>query len=340
LKNIKRYRNIVLFFLVLYSYNVSSQDLHYSQFYNSPLNLNPALTGIFNGDHRFTASVRDQWRFVPIPWFTFSGAYDFRIIPDSEKYFWGFGANVNYDRQGDSKLTLAALNLSGSYNRILSKNHILSLGIAVGLGNRGFDLRNLTWDKQWTQQGGYNPISSSGEDFDVQSVTFVETGAGINYRLQKTNRTKVDFGVGAFHLYQPVTTFYNTDNKRLPTNISFSTIGSIELTSVFDLQLHGLHQLQSAYRETVIGGLGKYYLNNTRGKETEIHFGLGYRTARSWIPTLAVAFQQWYVSLSYDIDNTEFNNIVNSNKGGPEIHFRYIITNVKPLSTVKLCPIY
>ena len=30
-----------------------SQDLHYSQFYNAPLVISPALTGIFNGDQRF-----------------------------------------------------------------------------------------------------------------------------------------------------------------------------------------------------------------------------------------------------------------------------------------------
>ena len=55
---------------------IQGQDLHYSQFYNSPQNINPALTGVFNVDHRYMVSMRDQWRFVPVPWFTMSGAYD------------------------------------------------------------------------------------------------------------------------------------------------------------------------------------------------------------------------------------------------------------------------
>ena len=325
--------------LVLFCGKMQSQDLHYSQFYNSPLNLNPALTGIFNGDQRFTASVRDQWRFVPIPWFTFSGAYDFRLPTDSEKQFIGLGVNVNYDRQGDSKLTLASLNIAGSYSRVLSKNHVLSGGLLLGIANRGFDTRNLTWDKQWTGDT-FDPSAGSGESFDVQGVTFLETAAGINYRLQKTSRTKMDIGVSAFHLVQPTTTFYNTDNKKLPANVTFAMIGTIQLVQSLDLQLHGMHQMQTTYRETVFGGLGKIYLNSARGKETELHVGFGYRTAGSYIPTLALKYKEWYASLSYDIDDTEFNQILSNNRGGPEIHVRYIITKVKPLKDIKLCPIY
>ena len=95
----------LLVFLIL-GVNISAQDLHYSQFYNSPQNLNPALTGVFDGDHRLTFSMRDQWRFVPVPWTTFSLAYD-KNIPSSKYYsvFYGLRLNFNYDKQGDTRLT-------------------------------------------------------------------------------------------------------------------------------------------------------------------------------------------------------------------------------------------
>lgn len=328
-----------LMLIALFCEFIYSQDLHYSQFYNSPLNLNPALTGIFNGDQRFTASVRDQWRFVPVPWFTFSGAYDFRLKTESEERLIGLGINFNYDRQGDSKLTLASLNAAGSYSLVLSKNHIISGGLLLGVGNRGFDTRNLTWDKQWTGDS-FDPSLSSGESFDLQSVTFLETAAGVNYRLQKSSRTKLDLGVSAYHIIQPQTNFYHTENKKLPINLGFALIGSLQLAESFDLQLHGLHQAQSSFRETVLGCLGKVYLNSRRGKETEIHIGMGYRTAGSYIPSIAFRYREWYAAISYDVDKTEFNQILNNNKGGPEVHLRYIITKVKPLKVIKLCPIY
>jgi len=338
MKTMKRYA-ILHFLLFFLSVNAFSQDLHYSQFYNSPLNLNPALTGIFNGDQRFMASVRDQWRFVPVPWFTFSGSYDFKIYPENEKEFFGLGFNFNYDRQGDSRLTLASLNVSGSYSRVLHKNHVISGGILLGLGNRGFNLNNLTWDKQWDGEF-FNPGAGSGENFDVRGVTFLETAAGVNYRLQKDTRTKLDLGAGFYHLTRPQTNFYNTENQKLPINTTLSAVGSVQLTSALDLQVHALQQLQGSYRETVLGALGKIYVSQQRGKETIVQVGMGYRTAGSYIPTVGLEYVQWYVGFSYDADSTEINDVLNTSKGGPEIHVRYIISKVKSLKTLKVCPIF
>ena len=43
---------------------VQSQDIHFSQFYASPLNLNPATTGVLSCDLRFSAIYRNQWASV------------------------------------------------------------------------------------------------------------------------------------------------------------------------------------------------------------------------------------------------------------------------------------
>jgi type IX secretion system PorP/SprF family membrane protein len=315
------------------------QDLHYSQFYNSPLNLNPAQTGIFNGDKRFNLSFRDQWRFVPVAWTTFSLAYDFKKYLADDKHFLGLGGNLNYDRQGDSKLTLTGLNLAGSYTRSLNSSNLLSGGLMLGVNGRGYNTTNLTWDKQWNGVA-FNSGINSGEKFDVRRVILFELASGLNYRYQRSERTKVDIGIGAYHLHQPTTTFYNSPNEELPLHMTYSLIGSMELMKNLDIQINGLHQAQEEYKETIIGGLAKLYINQKRGKETQVHVGLGYRTAGSIIPTFAVQFNEWYGSFSYDLDNNNFNDISSSNRGGPEFHLRYIIKNVRPLSTRKNCPIY
>ncbi len=315
------------------------QDLHYSQFYNSPLNLNPAQTGIFNGDQRFTLSMRDQWRYVPVPWTTFSASYDYKILPENVKDLFAVGFNFNYDRQGASRLNLSGLNASGSYSRVLNRNNIITAGALLGFASRGFSLDDLTWDKQWDGTT-FDPTAGSGENFDVRRVYFLESSLGLNYRLQKDERTKVDLGIGAYHIYRPTTGFYNIENKRLPTNVSLSAIGSVKIIDALDIQLQILRQIQDEYREMVYGGLAKIYLSQQRGKATQVHVGLGYRTAKSFIPTVAVQFNSWYVSLSYDFDDTELNQVLNSSRGGPEIHLRYIITKVKPLNDRKVCPIY
>lgn len=330
---------MLLMVLALVLNQSQAQDLHYSQFYNSPLNLNPAQTGIFNGDQRFIASFREQWAFVPVPWTTFSASYDYKILPEEEKNIFGVGFNFNYDRQGAARINLSGLNVTGSYSRVLNKSNIVTVGALLGFSSRGFNDRDLTWDKQWDGLV-FNEGTGSGENFDLQRVNFLETGIGLNYRLQKDARTKIDLGIGGYHLYEPTANFYNTDDNKLPLHLTLSAIGSVKLIDALDIQLQFLRQYQGVYREMVFGGLAKIYLSKKRGKETQLHAGLGYRTAKSFIPTVAVQFNQWYLSFSYDFDNTELNEILQSNRGGPEIHLRYIITKVKPLQDRKVCPIY
>lgn len=331
---------ILVFVLFFMCTKIYSQDLHYSQFYNSPQNYNPATVGVFNGDHRFIASLRDQWRFVPVPWFTMSGAYDRRFdIGRSGKQFIGAGGIFNYDRQGDSKLQLASLNLSGSYNYVLHRNHIVGIGLLMGVASRGFSNADLTWDKQWNGDS-FDPNLPSGENFDTRRVTFFENALGLNYRFQKSSRTYVDLGGSAFHLINPAANFYDVENTKLPRHFILTGIGNIRLLQKLDLQVQGLQQYQGDYKETVFGGLIKYYLNTKPGKVFHVHAGLGYRTAKSWIPTIAIQYNEIYASFSFDVDTNEFNRLLNSNRGGPEFHVRYIITNVKPLHEHKACPIY
>lgn len=326
-----------LLFLAL---SARGQDLHYTQFYNAPHTYNPAHVGVYNGDRRMQADLRDQWRWVPVPWFTFGMAYDQKIYPKkSDNHFFSLGGSFAYDRQGASRLNLSSANVNGTYSRILSKNHILTAGLTLGFSTRGFSLQDLTWDNQWTGES-IDPSLGSGETFDAQRIYFMESALGLNYRYQISSRTKFDLGVGSFHILEPSAGFYENEDQVLPRNYNFSLIGSIYLLPQLDLQVHALHQIQNEYRETIIGGLGKIYVNRKRGKETELHVGLGYRLTGSLAPTIALQYRQLYVGASYDTDRTDFNTILEDNKGGPEFHVRYTITTVKPLNAFKTCPIY
>ncbi len=316
-----------------------SQDLHYSQFYNSPQNINPALTGVFNGDHRFILSHRGQWRYVPVPWTTFSGAYDKNITPyHNEKLFYGLGFNLNYDRQGDSRLNLLNVGINGALHAKLNDKNIVSIGLGLGFASRGFDTKSLRWDKQWNGDI-FNTSLSSQEAFEsTERTSYFETGLGINYRYQKSNRTNLDLGIGALHLIEPSVQFLGDTPTKLPRRYTFSGVGNFKVADRFDIQLHLFHQLQGKYNETVFGGLGKLHLNQNRGKELQLHLGLGYRTSGSFIPTAAIQYKEWYVGFNLDVDKTDFNKTLNTSRGAYELHLRYIIKNVKPFR-FKNCPI-
>lgn len=114
---------------------------------------------------------------------------------------------------------------------------------------------------------------------------------------------------------------------------------AIKLASSFDLLLHGQYQLQQAYRELVLGGYGKFYLNQKRGKELNLLVGLASRLDDAIVPKIAVEYKTWYAGFSYDITTSGFKNVVN-NRGGPEFSLMYILVKAHPLTVLKSCPIF
>src|ERR1035437_9240949 len=58
-----------------------AQDIHFSQYYASPLTLNPALTGLVNGVFRASLNYRNQWFNIPTqntiaPYQTYQASFD------------------------------------------------------------------------------------------------------------------------------------------------------------------------------------------------------------------------------------------------------------------------
>ena len=333
-------RNTLLYLLcLLFVGSLQGQDLHYSQFYNSPINTNPGKTGIFNGDKRVALSYKSQWRSVPVPWTTFSGSFDRKLYPKyNDGHFFSAGVLFNYDVQGElADINLTNINLAGSWTKVINEQNLFTIGAMIGYATRGFDSRSLTWDSQWNGVE-FDQNLSSNEVFDTERVSFVENALGLNYRWQRDKRTKLDLGVGAFHVIEPGVAFNSDDGTTLPRRISLTGVASFQVTEKFDIQIDGLAQFQGEYREAIIAGLGKFHVNQNRGKELEFHVGVGYRT-KSIFPVVAVQHRQMYVAMNYDVDLTDFGNTTRDrNPTSFEVHFNYIITDVK--RKVKVCPIY
>lgn len=337
-----RIRRFILLIVFLNMYClIYGQDIHHSQFYTSPLNLNPGLTGIFNGDQRLALNYRRQW-FVEdiVRYMTLTGSYDIRIYPKKwkTKGRWNAGLLFNYDQAGDSKLGLANLGLSISYTYPITNNNLISLGILGGFSQRQFKTEELQWDAQWIDN--FDPNRPTGENLSNTSNQYFDFGTGINYRWQKSSRTKVDLGAAAYHLTRPEQKFFDQSlSIKLPIRFNINMQPAIKLASSFDLLLHGQYQLQQAYRELVLGGYGKFYLNQKRGKELNLLVGLASRLDDAIVPKIAVEYKTWYAGFSYDITTSGFKNVVN-NRGGPEFSLMYILVKAHPLTVLKSCPIF
>lgn len=325
----------------------NAQDIHFSQFYFSPMNINPALTGVFPQDIRFAGIYRKQWESVPVPYLTFSGAFDTKIFHKiSENGFFGAGVIFNYDKQGygslgGPELQLSQLTLSGSYTQKLNDNNYLTAGLQVGTINRAFNVDGLQFENQYNGDI-FDPGLPSREDFDQTSLTFLDYSTGLNWHFQTDAGLSLNAGLGLFHLSKPKQNFYNQSESRLPMRYSFNLNGKTALNAILNLHFVVLFQKQDAYSETVGGAAVEYKINSARGKELSVQLGTNYRYAGesdAVIPTFGVNYLSWQFGFSYDINISQFQTATNG-KGGPEIALVYTITKVKPLKTFKACPIF
>ena len=333
---------------VLLSWNLSAQDIHYSQFYNAPEILNPALTGIFHGDVRFMGHFRRQWENVPADFLTFSGTYDqkFYSKKDNGNDFFGFGINFNYDNSGFSKLALTNLQLGGSYTTELKKNVFLTGGLQLGFGNRAFKEQDLFFDSQWNGSA-FDPSLPKGENFDNTSIFYLDLAVGGNLRLQKDDRrTKLDFGASLYHLNSPRQEFFDASDQKLPSRFAIHAIGAIKLSNSLDFLIRGVTQFQSKYREYIPGAAFRIYLNQDRGKELAFQLGANWRIvgddtdlSDAIVPAIELHYRTLSVGVSYDVNVSNF-RIATDDQGGPEVWIAYRIVKVKPLGQFKTCPIF
>ena len=333
-------RHFILLLLLGCSVIVPAQDIHFSQFYNSPLNLNPALTGMFSGDQRFQLNYRNQWFSVPVPYTTISGAYDQKFyqrwLPNG---LFGGGLIFNYDQAGDAKLSWAQLGLNLAYTHQLADEVYLSGGFLVQFGQRAFEPARLRFDDQYNGDIFDESIPSL-EAFPSTSIAFLDLGAGLNISIRdEDSRSIINGGFSFRHLNQPQVGFLEKSSVSLPMVINGYALATVEASRSMDVVVNAFGQFQGPYREMVAGAGVKYHVTEDKGKELALLVMVSYRSADALIAHFEVFYQNWHLGLSYDINISAFTAASNSN-GGPEVSLRHIITKVKPPETFKACPIF
>lgn len=139
-------RGIILFWFVLVlPLIVSAQDHIYSQFYNAPVYLNPALTGQFEGDIRFNALYRNQWTGLASDFSYMSASGDLNL------HQFNSGIGLIFNRSSEGTAYLVKNNIALSYAYIIGGDDFaLSFGLQGGITNQ-----KLNWDKLVFRIGYY-----------------------------------------------------------------------------------------------------------------------------------------------------------------------------------------
>ena len=326
----------LLFFALLFAVRVEAQDIHFSQYYNAQMNLNPALVGLIDGDMRYAGAYRSQWTSVPVSYKVVSGAFDMKLSHNPNGFF-GAGVHLYHDQAGDSRLSSTRVSLVGSYTRRLFTNQYLTFGVMAGVTQRAFDTEDLHFDGQWDGVK-FNPTLNNNENFMSKSKFFPNFTAGLNYNVAKSDRTRLNIGGAYFNLNKPNSSFEDLDKVDLYGRISLYAHGAAKLSKHFDLVLAANQQMQYPHTETVLSASTRIHLSDKPGHKVILEPGFAARIGDALIPTCYLMYNQWQFGLSYDANVSAFTNASTSN-GGPEFTVIYVVKKPEPVES-KICPPY
>ena len=335
------FRLALVIFLVVGSFSAQAQDIHFSQFYNSPANLNPALTGVFGGDLRFIANYRSQWKSVPVDYRTVSGAFDSKLFHKAfgKKSYLGYGLVFNNDVAGDAEIGISQIGANLSFTHQLSDALYASVGAQFALGQRSISPQKLSYEEQWNGDI-FDPNRSNGEGFAITSkgIASISTGLNLHYQLDGT-RTKLDLGSGIFHLNQPNTSFEGEYAANLPMKFSPYLLTTFELSPKLDLRINGLFSKQLSYQEAMAGAAIRYHFSTVKNAELNAQIGIAMRFGDALIPSLELQYRNWTAGFSYDMNTSSF-DVATNQRGGPEFFLQYILWKVHPPKEYKACPVF
>jgi type IX secretion system PorP/SprF family membrane protein len=330
-------KRIVTLIIILLPIILFGQDIHFSQYYFSPVNLNPANTGNFEGEYRLNANQRTQWKSVTTPYSTFALAADANNFLSKKNV--GVSLGIMNDVAGDSKLNTLQFTIGGSYKINLKNDssQTITVGIQTGYTQKKINFNNLSFDNQF-DGFLYNPQLSINENFTTNKKSYANANIGAVYKKEISYRKNIQVGISLHNVNKPQQSFNSDKNVRLDNRVTLYTSAEIYLKEKWDLLPSFLFMDQGAHTEIILGAMAKHILNNNTPFNRAIYAGYYGRVKDAGYILGAIDYDAWKVGLSYDINFSKLEN-ASRNRGGFEISVIYILQNLKnKIALHKLCP--
>jgi type IX secretion system PorP/SprF family membrane protein len=328
-------KQLILFTALFFQLSSISwgQDFHLSQYDAAPLNVNPALTGIFKGDYRIHGHYRTQWAAVATKPFT-TGLVSFDMRHNKE---WAFGGQIANFRAGTGGFNVVSVLPSASYRLVLGekKHHALSFGAQIGFFQKSINASSLTFANQYvkTNGGEFNTALSSGETFANNGIFKLDINAGMMYYFTKPhNRINPFGGFTFYHLNRPTESFLGEFNKLA---IRPQIIGGtrIIINPKIAITPKLFYQYQDKASEFTYAVSSQFYLDQY---DVFLLGSIIFRDEDAAIFEFGARYGNFIGRLSYDINTSSLNN-VSSGRGGTEFSLTYIFSRPNP-NPIPTCP--
>ena len=317
-------KSVVIVSALLLAFSANAQDPHFSQFFASPLTLNPAFTGKFNGLWRLAANHRDQWPSIPKAYVTSSASLDFPIlqkrVPENDVF--GVGLSGLSDASANNILKLNYGSASMSYHKALDENgySTIGAGFQATYSSLSLDVTKLTFEDQLTQNGFTGTTTDILTNGTNQS--YFDVNAGVLYSGSSNGINNYYAGVSMYHINRPKVSFKDK-NWFLSGRITVHAGGSFPVSDQLTIHTSVIHQIQNKASETTIGAAIAANLNQDQDKPTSVYLGSWMRFNDAVVPYIGLEFGGLRIGASYDLNISSLKAATNT-RGGSEISLIYI----------------
>lgn len=317
----------------------TAQDPNFSQFFASPMTLNPALTGKFDGVYRFAANYRNQWPSISNAYTTMTASLDMSVlksrIPETDQF--GIGIMGYSDKAGDGALNSTYYGLSVAYHKGLDENgyHQLGAGFQGTYMNKRLNTDGLKFQDMLTPFG-FTGVTSESFSSKQVNLNYFDLNAGLLYTGSTNGYNSFYLGASMYHINRPRETFQE-GNFVLNARTTIQGGTKIPVGTYNSVHLAANHSMQAKAHNTMLGGAFCLNVNNDEENPTNFYLGTWYRFKDALIPYVGLEFGEWHFGASYDVNTSSLKAASNS-RGGMEISLIYIKKPTDPNAKKLNCP--
>lgn len=310
---------------------VKAQDPNFSQFFVSPLTLNPALTGKFNGDFRIAGNYRDQWPSISKAFITSTASLDMPILRGriSELDTWGVGILAMTDKTANGILSTNLLSITTAYHKGLDEDglHQVGIGFQATYNTKRLDGTKLNFEDELDQFGGWSIPSGEVINNQMLNLSYFDVSAGFLYNGSTDGYNNFYFGASAYHLNKPRESFTGDVFYTLNQRYTVHAGGAIPLgDATRTIFLSSLYSHQAGANNIVIGGAVGFALNDEPDNPSNFYAGMWTRFNNvndAIIPYVGLEFNGFRLGASYDVNISSLNTASQS-RGGLEVSLIFI----------------
>lgn len=299
--------------------NSYAQDLHFSQYFNAPLLVNPANTG-FNPDYDFRVggNYRSQWANVGNPYRTMSLWGDTKLFTNRFENGWvGAGLSLLKDEAGSGSLSSTSGYATIAYHQMLGYNSLLSGGFGLGFISKRIDISKLSFDNQWNGKF-FDLTIPPNEPFAYSQTSYLDLQMGLNYAYFASENVYFNAGVSISHINTPRESFFDpsVSDNRLERRYTAFANASIKIQDLWIVNPNIYVSKMGNAWETVVGFNANRDLSGDGVSQFII--GLYYRNKDALIPMIGYQVNDMKFTVNYDATISSLSSL-NGTRGAYEI---------------------